>query len=122
MGDRPLEGLLDAGPAAGWHVLLQSVLVVSQPEKTYSRPSVGTAGPVPCALKGNQGSTRGVKVGSNYLNLTMAPSTKMECDYLNGWIRNSHIGKNLTQSGEPKGYSWGRRRRRTHGSCSLSLH
>ena len=27
-----------------------------------------------------------------------APSTKTECDYLNGWIKkNGHIRKNLTQ-------------------------
>ena len=36
-----------------------------------------------------------------------AQSTKTECDYLNGWIKNDHIRKNLTQNGEPKRYSWG---------------
>ena len=43
-----------------------------------------------------------------------APSTKMECDYLSGWIRNSHIRKNLTQNCEPrdKGGECRRRRRR----------
>ena len=28
------------------------------------------------------------------------------CNYLNGWIK-QHIGKNLTQNGEPQRYSWG---------------
>ena len=27
---------------------------------------------------------------------------KTECGYLNGWIKNSHICKNLTLNGEPK--------------------
>ena len=35
------------------------------------------------------------------------PSTKTECDYLNGWIKNGHIHKNLTESGEAQKYSWG---------------
>ena len=30
-----------------------------------------------------------------------APSTKMECDHLYGWIKNGHIRKNLTQNHEP---------------------
>ena len=29
-----------------------------------------------------------------------APPTKTEYDYLNGWIKNGHIRKNLTQNGE----------------------
>ena len=42
------------------------------------------------------------------LCLTSVPSisTKTECDYLNGWIKNGHIRKNLTQNGEPQS-SWG---------------
>ena len=41
-----------------------------------------------------------------------APSTKTECDYLNGWIKKkNHIRKNLTQNGEPQRSSWRRRRR-----------
>ena len=31
----------------------------------------------------------------------------MECDYLNGLIKNGHIHKDLTQNGEPQRYSWG---------------
>ena len=42
----------------------------------------------------------------------MAISTKMECDYLNGWIKNGHIGKNLTKKGEPQRYSWECKRKR----------
>ena len=30
-----------------------------------------------------------------------ASSTKTECDYLNGWIRNGFRHKNLNQNGEP---------------------
>ena len=41
-----------------------------------------------------------------------APSTKTECDFLNGWIfkkkttttKTNHIRKNLTQNGEPQRY------------------
>ena len=33
-------------------------------------------------------------------------STKTECNYLNSWIKNGHIRKNLTQNGEPQRYSW----------------
>ena len=49
-----------------------------------------------------------------------APSTKTECDYLNGWIKKKKkqnnnnnnnktvlILKNLSQKGEPQRYSWG---------------
>ena len=36
-----------------------------------------------------------------------SPSMKMECDYLNGWIKNGHMRKNLTQNSEPKRSSWG---------------
>ena len=41
-----------------------------------------------------------------------APSTKMECDYLNGWIKNGHICKHLTQTGEPQRCSWGMQKKR----------
>ena len=40
-----------------------------------------------------------------------ASSAKMECDYLNGWIKNSHMRKNLPQNGEPQRCSWEGRRR-----------
>ena len=33
----------------------------------------------------------------NASNKTTLSSMKTQCDYLNGWIKNSHIGKNLTQ-------------------------
>ena len=36
-----------------------------------------------------------------------APYTKTECDYFNGWIKTSHIFKNLIQNDEPQIYSWG---------------
>ena len=36
-----------------------------------------------------------------------APTTKMECDYLNGWIEKLVTCKNLTQNGEPQRQSWG---------------
>ena len=37
-----------------------------------------------------------------------APSTKTECDYLNGWIKKrSHTQKISPKSGEPQRYSWG---------------
>ena len=37
-----------------------------------------------------------------------APSTKMECDYLNGWIKKTvTYAKISPQSGEPQRYSWG---------------
>ena len=44
-----------------------------------------------------------------------APSTKADCDYLSGWIKkktNGHIGKNLTQNGEPQKYSWGTQKKK----------
>ena len=31
-----------------------------------------------------------------------APSTRTKCDYLNGWIKNGYIHKNLTKTGEPQ--------------------
>ena len=31
---------------------------------------------------------------------------KMECDYLNGWIKNGHIRKDRIQNGEPQRYGW----------------
>ena len=37
----------------------------------------------------------------------------MECDYLSGWIKNGHIGKNLTENGEPQRYSWGMQKKKT---------
>ena len=41
-----------------------------------------------------------------------APSTKTECDHLNGWIKNGHICKNLTQNGELQRYSWGMQKKK----------
>ena len=41
-----------------------------------------------------------------------APSTKTECDYLIGWIKNGHIRKNLTQNGEQQTYSWGTQKKK----------
>ena len=38
-------------------------------------------------------------------NLTFPLSTKTECDYLNGWIKNGRIRQNRTQN-EPQRYSW----------------
>ena len=38
-------------------------------------------------------------------------STKTECDYLNGCIKNGHVSKNLTQYSEPQRYSWGVQKR-----------
>ena len=38
--------------------------------------------------------------------------TKTECDYLNGWIKNGHIRKNLTANGEPQSIAGERKRRR----------
>ena len=47
-------------------------------------------------------------VNAGNKNTQHAPSTKTECDYLNGWIKKKdHIRKNLTQSGEPQRFSWG---------------
>ena len=40
------------------------------------------------------------------------PSTKMECDCLNCWIKNGHICKNLTQNDEPQRYSWGMQKKK----------
>ena len=39
-------------------------------------------------------------------------STKTECDYLNSWIKNRPMCKNLTKNGEPQRYSWRTQRRR----------
>ena len=42
------------------------------------------------------------------------PSTKTECDYLNGWIKKkkrSHTQK-LTQNGESQRYSWGTQKKK----------
>ena len=51
-----------------------------------------------------------------------APSTKTERDYLNGWIKkNGHMRKHLTQNGEPKRYSWERRRRRRRSAAFVSV-
>ena len=44
-----------------------------------------------------------------------APSTKTECDYLNGWIKkkNGHICKNLIKNGElQRYYSWGTQKKK----------
>ena len=35
-------------------------------------------------------------------NTQHAPPIKTECDYLNGWIQNGQIHKNLAQSGESR--------------------
>ena len=46
--------------------------------------------------------------------LEYTPSTKTECDNLNGWIKDGHIRKNLTQNGEPQRYSWRPQKKNTH--------
>ena len=43
---------------------------------------------------------------------SMNAPTKTECDYLNGWIKNSHICKNLTQNGEAQRYDWEHRKKK----------
>ena len=52
-----------------------------------------------------------------------APSTKPEFDYLNGWIKNGHIRKNLTHNGEPHRYRWGmqKKKKKTKDFESLVL-
>ena len=47
-------------------------------------------------------------------------STKMECDYLNGWIKNGHIRKNLTNNGEPQRYRWGTQKKKKKRSIYWS--
>ena len=37
----------------------------------------------------------------------------MECTYLNGWIKNGHLRKNLTQNSEPQRSSWGTKKKRS---------
>ena len=42
-----------------------------------------------------------------------SPSTKTECDYLNGWIKKrSHTQKISPKSGEPQRYSWGTQKKK----------
>ena len=36
----------------------------------------------------------------------------MECDYLNGRIKNGHLHKNHTKIGESKRYSWGMQKKK----------
>ena len=55
------------------------------------------------------------------LSLIDALSTKTECDYLNGWIKNGHIRKNLTQNGEPQRYSWGVQKKKKTEALSLTI-
>ena len=43
-----------------------------------------------------------------------APSTKTECDYLNGWIKKTvTYAKISPKSGEPQRYSWGTQKKTT---------
>ena len=49
------------------------------------------------------------------------PSTKTECDYLYGWIKNGHICNNLSQNGETLRYSWEPKRRRRRRRRRKSL-
>ena len=54
------------------------------------------------------------------LSSSSLPSTKTECDYLNGWIKkNGHIRKISPKSGEPQRYSWGTQKKSS--SLPLSL-
>ena len=42
-----------------------------------------------------------------------APSTKMECDYLNGWIKKPVMYAKISpKSGEPHRYSWGTQKKK----------
>ena len=50
-----------------------------------------------------------------------AQSTKTECDYLNGWIKNGHILKNFTQNGESQRYSWGTQKKKKRQICLNSF-
>ena len=44
-----------------------------------------------------------------------APSTKTECDYLNGWTKKTVTYANISpESGEPKRYSWGTKKKKTN--------
>ena len=52
-----------------------------------------------------------------------APSTKTECDYLNGWIKNGHIRKNLTQKVvNPRDIAGERRRRRRRSNITTQAY
>ena len=42
-----------------------------------------------------------------------AQLTKTKCDYLNGWLKNGHMRRNLTQNGEPQRYSlWAQKKKK----------
>ena len=52
------------------------------------------------------------QVNAGNKNTQHAPSTKTECDYLNGWIKKWSNTKNLTQNGEPQICSWGMQKKK----------
>ena len=49
------------------------------------------------------------------------PFTKMECDFLNSWIKKWSHAKNLTQNGEPQRSSWGTQQKTKKKNQQLSF-
>ena len=54
------------------------------------------------------------------LKLVVGESMKTECDYLNGWMKNGHIRKSLSQNGEPQRYRRGRQKKKKKLSGIIS--
>ena len=55
------------------------------------------------------------RVNASNKNIQHAPSTKTECDYLNGWIKKKvTYAKISPKSGEPQKYSWGTQKTTTN--------
>ena len=50
------------------------------------------------------------------------PWCTIQCDYLNGWIKNGPIYKNLPQNGEPQRYSWGTQKKKKPQPLFLSAY
>ena len=72
----------------------------------------------PNSIKQVSSCPRRVNAG-NKKHTQHAPSTKMECDYLNGWTK-----KQVTyapKSGEPQRYSWGMQKKKKKNQAGVLL-
>ena len=73
-----------------------------------------------CLLVGCQMSQQHASLSQGRICSSKYTSTKMECDYLYGWIKKPSHTQKSHQSGEPQRYSWGTQKKKKTSVCAAT--
>ena len=107
-----MDALQGAGIARWWCVGLANLLDAASWVRSSSGENFSGRKDFPLGVSMSSDSNP-PKLFWRQNNTQHAPSTKTECEYLNGWTKNGHIPKNLTKKGENQRSSWRTQKKKT---------